>query len=37
VKDIMARIKDLEEQIAILEGKGSAAHPKARPKARKKK
>jgi hypothetical protein len=37
VKDIMARIKDIEEQIAILEGKGSIAHPKARPKARKKK
>jgi hypothetical protein len=37
VKDIMARIKDLEEQIAILEGKGSEASPKARPKGRKKK
>jgi hypothetical protein len=35
VKDIMARIKDLETQIAILEGKGSEARPKARPKARK--
>ena len=37
VKDIMARIKDLETQIAILEGKGSEARPKTRPKARKKK
>lgn len=37
VKDVMVRIKDLEEQISILEGKGSAARPKARPKARKKK
>jgi ABC-type glutathione transport system ATPase component len=37
VKDIMVRIKDIEEQISILEGKGSVAPPKARPKARKKK
>lgn len=37
IKDDMARIKDLEEQIAIFEGKGSEVHPKARPKARKKK
>lgn len=37
VKDVMARIKDLEEQIGIFEGKGIAAHPKARPKTRKKK
>jgi hypothetical protein len=37
VKDIMVRIKDLEEQISIFEGKGSAAPPKARPKTRKKK
>jgi ABC-type glutathione transport system ATPase component len=37
VKDVMVRIKDLEEQISILEGKGSAARPKVRPKARKKK
>jgi hypothetical protein len=35
VKDIMARIKDLEAQIAILEGKGGEARPKARPKTRK--
>jgi hypothetical protein len=37
VKEIMARIKDMEEQIALLEGKGSEVKPKARPKARKKK
>ncbi|HUI68260.1 MAG TPA: hypothetical protein VL087_08620 [Nitrospirota bacterium] len=37
VKDVMVRIKDLEEQISILEGKGNTARPKARPKARKKK
>lgn len=37
VKNIMARIKDLEAQIAIFEGKGSEASPKARPRARKKK
>jgi hypothetical protein len=37
VKDVMARIKDLEEQIAIFEGKGSAVYSKARPKERKKK
>jgi hypothetical protein len=37
VKDVMSRIKDLEEHIAILEGKGGAAHPKARSKTRKKK
>ncbi|HUI68777.1 MAG TPA: hypothetical protein VL087_11295 [Nitrospirota bacterium] len=37
VKDVVVRIKDLEEQISILEGRGSAARPKARPKARKKK
>jgi ABC-type glutathione transport system ATPase component len=37
VKNIMARIKDLEAQIAIFQGKGSEESPKARPKARKKK
>jgi len=37
VKDVMVRIKDLEEQISIFEGKGNTARPKARPKARKKK
>jgi len=37
VKNIMARIKDLEVQIAIFEGKGNEARPKARSKARKKK
>ena len=37
VKDIMARITDLEMQIAILEGKGSEARHKPRPKTRKKK
>jgi hypothetical protein len=37
VKDVIARIKDLEEQIAIFEGKGSAVHRKAHSKARKKK
>jgi len=37
VKEIMARIKDLEEQMAILEGNDSTAQPKARPKTRKKK
>jgi hypothetical protein len=37
VKEVMVRIKDLEEQISILEGKGSTARPKVRPKARKKK
>jgi len=37
VKDVMVRIKDLEEQISILEGRGSAARPKARTKKRKKK
>jgi hypothetical protein len=37
VKEIMARIKDLEEQMAIIEGKGSAIRPKTRPKTRKKK
>ncbi|HTP04253.1 MAG TPA: hypothetical protein VMM54_03735 [Nitrospirota bacterium] len=37
VKDVMVRIKDLEEQISILEGRGSSARPKARTKTRKKK
>jgi hypothetical protein len=34
VKEIMARIQDLEAQIAIIEGKGIEARPKARSKAR---
>jgi hypothetical protein len=37
VKEIMGQIRDLEAQIAILEGKGGETRPKARPKARKKK
>jgi len=37
VKGIMARIKDLEAQIAIFEGRGSEKSTKARPKTRKKK
>ena len=34
VKEIMARIQDLEAQIGILEGKSSEGRAKARPKAR---
>ena len=34
VKEIMARIQDLEAQIAMLEGKGSGERPKTRPKPR---
>ncbi len=37
VKDIMARIRDLKAQLVILEGKGSEARSKTRPKAHKKK
>ena len=36
VKEIMARIQDLEAQIGILEGKSSEGRAKTRPKARKK-
>lgn len=34
VKEIMARIQDLEAQLGILEGKGSEGRAKTRPKAR---
>ena len=34
VKEIMARIQDLEAQIAILEGKSIGERPKTRPKPR---
>jgi hypothetical protein len=34
VKEIMARIQDLEAQIGILEGKSSEGHSKTRPKTR---
>jgi len=34
VKEIMARIQDLEEQIEIFEGKSSEGRAKARPKPR---
>lgn len=34
VKEIMARIKDLEGQLGILEGKSSEVRTKTRPKAR---
>lgn len=34
VKDLMARIQDLEAQIGILEGRSSEERAKARPKAR---
>ena len=37
VKEIMVKIKDLEQQMAVLEGKGITAQPKARSKTRKKK
>jgi hypothetical protein len=36
VKEIIARIQDLEAQIGILEGKSSEGRAKTRPKARKK-
>ncbi len=37
VKSIIARIKDLEEHIALLEGKDRESHPRVRSKIRKKK
>ncbi len=36
VKELMARIHDLEAQIGLLEGKSTEGRPKTRPKARKK-
>ena len=36
VKEIMARIQDLEAQVGILEGKSSEGRAKTRPRARKK-